>query len=182
MHSRYLSLFFLSLLAIGAARGDDQHRLTGNARTATVEISPQPAGRRLISLPELEFQVHVDATCPVNSYAESLSISIADTIETHDAATLNTEKSSEIAIDTTIQVVSGQLAPIPVERFCTSDSDESTSDGMTAAQELLFPEAFAASISLRCLTDNVQTVSYASLPLDIRLVCTLIQNPDTGTD
>jgi len=177
MHRKHLSLFIFSLLAIGAAHGENQHRLTGTVRAATAEISPQPAGRRLVSLPELEFQVHVDATCQGNMYAESLTISIADTIETHDAATLNTKKSSEIAIDTTIQVASGQLAPIPVERFCTSDGD-----GMTATKELLLSEAFAATVSLRCTTDNAQTVSYASLPLDIRLVCALVKNSDAVTD
>lgn len=171
MQSKYLPLLIVSLLPLGNAHSDKLHQLTGDAQTATVEISPQPAGRRLITLPELEFQVHVDAICRGNSSAESLSISIADTIETHYVSTSNVKKSGDLVVDTTIKVTTGQLAPIPIDGFCTSDKDDANAAETIATQELLFPAAFAATISLRCSTGSSQSVDYVSVPLDIRLVC-----------
>ena len=88
-------------------------------------------------------------------------------------------------IETTIQVTSDQLAPITIENFCATDIDD-TSDiyDKTAIEALLLPAAFAATISLRCSTDVAQTVSYASVPLDIRLVCNSTENQrsDAMTD
>jgi hypothetical protein len=166
MHHKFLLLLIAPLLAAATAYGDSEHRLSGHAQVAMAEISPQSAGRRLISLPDLEFQLSVDAECDGNTRAESLSISIADTVQTHNASKMDEGEADEIAIETRIRVASSQIAPIGIERFCTGENDDSP-----AAQALLVTAAFAANISLRCSSEDAQSVRYASLPLEIRLIC-----------
>ena len=175
MHRKYLLLLIALPLTSAAARGDSQHRLISHAQAATAEISPQAADRRLIFLPDLDFRLRVDADCNEDTRAESLSISIADTVQTHDASKLNQRETDKAVIETTIRVAQGQIAPIVVERFCTGENDSSM-----AMQELLITAAFAANISLRCSREDAQSVRYATLPLQIRLIC--VSSDDERSD
>ena len=167
-------------LSSGVVQSDGEHRLNGHAQPAAVDIKPVSQGRRLITLPELEFPLSIDADCYGEARAESLSISIADTVETHDISMLDTDLTSRIEIETLFRIPRGQIAPIAIDRFCTSDDDHSL-----AARTLLVPLA-AANISLRCSNENSQSIRYASAALEIRLTCIPLDDPadrpqDQGT-
>lgn len=166
MYRRQTPLVLILLLTTGVAHGDGEHRLTGRAQAAAVEISPLPPGRRLIALPDLEFPLSIDADCFGDAKAESLSISIADTIETHDVSKLDSDLKNKFVLETTFRIPGNQLAPVSIEHFCTTGIDSSD-----ATQTLLVPAAAAANISLRCSQENAQSVRYAGVSLKINLIC-----------
>ena len=172
MKRRQISLIVTLLLTTGVVRSDSEHKLSSHAQAAAVEIKPRAPGQRLIKLPNLEFPMRIDAGCFGEARAESVSISIADTVETHDVSTLDTDLTNNIVIETTFRVPGGQIAPITVEHFCTDDDGHDNT-----VQSLLVPAAAAANISLRCSTDNAQSVHYTNVSLEIKLVCMLLDDP-----
>jgi hypothetical protein len=166
MKRRQTTLIIVLLLTTGVVQSDSEHRLTSHVQAAAVEIKPLAPGRRLVALPELEFPLRIEAGCFGEARAESLSISVADTVETHDVSTLDTDLTNNIVLETRFRVPRGQVAPIAIEHFCTNDNER-----INAARNLLVPAVTSANISLRCATDNAQSVRYASVSLEIRLVC-----------
>jgi len=128
---------------------------------ATVAITAQRAGRRLIQLPALEFSLTIEPKCENDMRVESISISVADTRKTVTAA-----EASESVVVTTLTLPGRQTAPLAVVDFCRSDEDQSQS-----SREILVREAFTANLSLRCTNDERQSVVYSSQALDLALSC-----------
>lgn len=172
MKRTQITLIIALLLTTAVVQSDSEHRLSSHAQAADVEIKPRAPGRRLIRLPNLEFPMRIEAGCFGEARAESVSISIADTVETHDVSTLDTDLTNNIVVETTFRVPGGQIAPITIEHFCTNDDDHSN-----AAQSLLVRAAAAANISLRCSNDNAQSVRYAHVSLEIKFVCMTLDEP-----
>jgi hypothetical protein len=176
MKRLYPLSYFVPLLAASAAHGNDEHQLTSSAHAATVEIAPLPE-RRSVSLPELEFPFRINANCAGDEFATSISISIADTVTSHDISTENDQSlerpADPVLLETILKVPGQQLAPVMIEEFCTGDTAHDS-----GGQSLLVRGAIAANISLRCSGDASQSIRYARLPLEIRLIC---KQPDPET-
>lgn len=172
MNRKYLSLLTLPLIATGVAYADSEHRLSSYAEAAEVELNPDPQDRRLISLPELEFAMRIEASCIGGTQAQSISISIADSVAAHDVSAQEGGPTDKVMLETTFKVSGRQIAPIAVEGFCVSGD---ASD--TTARTLLIPAAMAANISLRCASENSQSVRYDRLPLQIQFICAAADEP-----
>jgi hypothetical protein len=172
MHRKYLSLLTLPLIATGVAYADNEHRVSSYAEAAEVEISPAPRDRRLIRLPELEFSMRIDATCAGETQAQSISISIADSVAAHDVSAQEVGPTDKVMLETTFKVPGRQIAPIAIQGFCVSGDDSDTK-----ARTLQIPAAVAANISLRCTSENSQSVRYDRLPLQIQLICVPADDP-----
>ncbi len=167
--------YIVPLLVASAAHGENEHQITSAADAAAVELAPL-SDRRSVSLPELEFPFRINANCAGDEFATSISISIADTVTSHDVSTENDpaleQPADPVLLETILKVPGQQLAPVMIEGFCTGDKAQGSEDG----QSLLIRDAIAANISLRCSSDVSQSISYARLPLEIKLVC---RQPDT---
>jgi hypothetical protein len=153
----------LALAAASAAmpvQSESVSHITVSSEPATVEVTPQAAGRRLIRLPALEFSLEIEPQCDNDMRAESLSISVADTRQVVAFA------DDEDIISTTLRLPRQQTAPLAVVDFCRIDEDE-----RQGSQELLVRDAFTAHFSLRCQSDEQQSVIYASQSLDLTLLC-----------
>lgn len=163
MRFTHILAFITLLSAASAVHGDDADRLIVSAQAASVKIGSQASDRHMISLPALEFPLSLEATCVGAAVAESISISIADTRITYSGTDLDMV-ASMASISTTFQVPGRQISAIAIERFCTGDADD-------AVNTLLIPAALTAHISLRCASENRQSIRYVSQPLEIRLLC-----------
>jgi hypothetical protein len=172
MNRKYLSLLTLPLIAAGVAYADSEHRIDSSAEAAEVTIDPVPQDRRLIRLPELEFAMRIDANCVGETQARSILISIADSVAAHDVTAQEGRPPNEIILETTFKVPGRQIAPIAIDGFCVSGDDSNST-----AQTLLIPAAVAANISLRCTSENSQSVRYDRLPLQIQLICAPADDP-----
>ena len=125
--------------------------------TPVASIEPRTTDRP-INLPSLTYVLRAEASCPDPQTAESVSISIADT-----RITINPGESE--AVEETIRVSNKQLGPVAVENFCLAESDSD-------AQDLLQIEgALTAHMSLRCVGENNETISYSTAPLSVTLSC-----------
>ena len=153
MKREYPTLLVLPLVTLlvttGAAVAESEHRLASYAEAAEVVVSPSSRSKRLIRVPELEFAIRVDADCVGETYAQSISISIADTVATHDVATQEAVSADKAHLETTFHVPGRQIAPISVRDFCLSE-DESDS----GTQTLLIPAAVAANCGARARPHN----------------------------
>lgn len=144
-----------------SARSEPVSLIKVRSEPAAVAVSPQAAGRRLVRLPTLDFSLEIEPLCDNNMRAESLSISVADTRET----VAFTDEDERI-VSTTLTLPRQQTAPLAVVDFCQIDEDRNQ-----VSQELLVKDAFTAHLSLRCASDQQQTVVYATQPLDLTLLC-----------
>lgn len=161
-------------LITAPVRGDGIQLRAGLAQAVMIEIDRQPAGRHLLSLPSLEFPLRIDADCGVGAMAESLSINIADTVQRYDAAELTADSTHGTTIETTVRVHRRQIAPIVIEQFCTGIGADTT-------RTLVVPAALTVNISLRCMSEDAQSVRYVSQPLAIRLVCQSVNDEQSDT-
>ncbi len=162
---------------------DTQPRIALNANAPLVSVSPRPAGRHLVDLPELEFSFDIDAQCSDEWVAESLFLNVADT-----RLTFNTEQLAGSEHDRIVLRVSErQLAPIAVHDFCATESVDRIAGGgasgssptegpvLLDVMEVTISAALSAHASLRCASDGQHRVAYVSQPLDLTLAC-----EDTG--
>lgn len=134
-------------------------RLEAEAARADASVRPMVAGSKNLQLPSLDFRINVEARCPDGKVAESLSISVADsriTLRRDEIADTNNH-----TVDLTIPA--SQVAPLSVENFCLAE------DG--GSQELLVEDAFSAHLSLRCSSEDGESIVYATRPLPVTLVC-----------
>ena len=137
----------------------DVDRLEVDSDPAVVEIPRQDTGRRLIRLPALDFPFRIDAYCGRGGELQSLSISVADTRQT----IASEDSPADDVFATTVSVSPRQIAPVAVEEFCVA--------GEPAGESLLLHTALTAQISLRCASEESQSVVFAAEALDIKLVC-----------
>ena len=151
----------------------DVDRLLVHAEPAVASISPQPGGRKFIRLPDLEFPLHIKASC-----GESISVSIADSRKTISSEDFGGEDPGgedpgsqdlpvAVSLDTSVRIASRQIAPIAIRGFCVT--------GNEAPRSLLVTTALTAQFSLRCVRNDKHTIVFRARALDVVLNC------ETGT-
>jgi hypothetical protein len=101
-------------------------------------------------------------------HTESVSISVTDT-----RRTLGPDLFMDTgATEQRISIPQAQLAPLTIENFCLGDG--ATGD----APHLHVADVMSAQLSLRCGSENRQSIIYQAVPLAIALQCRL---PDDAT-
>ena len=128
------------------------------AQETTAVVTPREPHLELVNLPALEFGLRAAFKC--TGEPVSVTLSVADTHETLRGKDLTNRR----AVEVTLKVPPGQLALAASSRFCVADAPE-TDD------ELLVPGLATAHASLRCASDEGDSVFFASVPLQVRLVC-----------
>jgi hypothetical protein len=130
-----------------------------DASEALAEIQPRSPDRKDSRIPDLKLTMTLRYHCPTAATAESITVSIADTHQ-HFAGE-DIARSS--AIDASVTLPSGQMAPIPDDDFCI--------DGLPTAPVLQLPGIATLRASLRCRSSAGVSIHYASTALPLRLVC-----------
>ena len=153
----FLLLFLTFTTEMTAA--ESMAQIVATADPVPVSVTPPEDGRKLLRLPGLEFQLTIDARCGKDQRPVSLSVSIADTRRTLLGEHL--ADATDIVVD--LSVPASQLAPIPVDDFCSVEDPE--------ARELLVRDALIAHFSLRCLSEEGESITYATRPLAVALMC-----------
>ena len=161
MPQRPALVLLLTPLIVTPVVGSETGELRVEFETPVASITPRTTDRP-INLPSLTYVVRAEASCPDTQTAESVSISIADTRIT--VSPVEAE-----AVEETIRVSNKQLGPVAVEGFCLAASD---SDTGSDTQDLLnIDGALTAHLSLRCVGENSETISYSTTPLNVTLSC-----------
>jgi hypothetical protein len=155
---RLLLALVLVLVCAQGAWSESNARLHVDAAAAIVQIEPLAVGRKLIRLPALEFELSIDAACALDSDAESLSISVADTRKTISGDGTANISGQPIRF----LVPARQVSPIAVYGFCPHAGESS---------ELLIRDAVTTHLSLRCSGADGESITYASYGLDVLLRC-----------
>lgn len=125
-----------------------------------VTIAPSGEGRTFVQLPALEFRLNITAQCNSDNRPASLSVSIADTRKT----LLDVDIPDDASIVIDMAIPASQIAPIPVNEFCSSDTGQ--------PQEMLVRDAVTAHLSLLCRSDSGQeTITYSTRPLSVAIAC-----------
>jgi len=119
----------------GAERGP---ALTIEASTAPVMIDRGAAGRRQLTLPDIEIQATLRVRCRTGSAPAAVSLMSADTRVT--ASSLADGETQEIALE--LAVPAAQLPPVYARDFCT--------DGEPGRTALVKPALVSLQGSLRC--------------------------------
>ena len=157
MYGRVVLLFIVAALPQPVS-ADDGIQPSVVAEPARVAIDVLPAGRRLIRLPSLEFRLRIEPRCDPELQIQSVSISVADTHKTYDAA----DFAETSMLETTLRLPGRQIGPLAVDAFCESPSGPASTR---------VAEALSANVSLRCANDSRQAVNYENLALDVLLTC-----------
>ncbi|MDJ0906081.1 MAG: hypothetical protein QNI96_08695 [Woeseiaceae bacterium] len=164
MQFQRLSLLLASFTLAGIAWPGSQPTLTIIVPPAVAPVQPLAEGRRLVRLPALEFEFGIEARCGPEQAVRSISISVADTRKT-----LESDDIPEVSIvSTAVTLPARQLAPVAVDGFCP--------ESQVAGSSLLLRDAVTAQVSLRCTGEDGDSITYASQPLDVTLVCEI--DPD----
>lgn len=138
------------------ARADDN--IVVAARETSVAVAPRAAGLDVVNLPAVGFALRAAIQC--KGEPVSVTLSIADTFTTIGRDALLDKRAAEA----TVEVAAGQLALAAHDGFCIAE-DRATSD------ELLLPGFTTAHASLRCMNGDVESLHFASAPLQLRLSC-----------
>lgn len=153
-------LLAVSLLTGPVSYGEDSDsRLDIEFNAAIAKISPR-ASDQPIRLPSLTFEIRATTYCPESQAAESLSISIADT-------RISINPAGDDTIERSIHVSHKQLGPVAVENFCLVDNDAD------AEQTLQVDDALTAQLSLLCVGESGESISYETAALSVALECEL---------
>jgi hypothetical protein len=167
-------LLLLAALTIASpALSEPEAHLNVSAAPATAAVAQLPAGRNPITLPELEYEFVIDFQCAPPMQAESISISVADSRRTLDAAEIDARSS----ITSDITVPRKQLSPLALDGFCQVPASDNT-----PFTELSVTGAFTAHVSLLCTGDAQQSILYAAQALDLNLQCVHPDEDGTSTD
>lgn len=156
----------LAVLLSGSGAGFAQsaaERLDVIASAATAPVEASRAGRRAIRLPALTYRFQLRHACAVPARPMSLSLAVADsrqTIAGDDLAAANGIARLRL------ELPAGQIAPVAVDDFCVANAPRER-----RAAALTLPALLSASASLRCVDDARVTVTWATVPLDVVLVC-----------
>lgn len=148
----------LAVLACVDVRGEDANsQLVATFEAAIAEIAPRSSAQA-IQLPSLTFTVSIEANCPLTYTTGTISISIADT-------RVRTELVADGPTQQSIRVPEKQLGPIAVSDFCIAGADPGS------AQQLQLRDALSAQLSLRCVGENKESMTYSTVPLEVSLQC-----------
>ncbi len=134
------------------------------ARETRVIIPPRADRLELVNLPVVEFALRAAIEC--KGEAVSVTLSIADTFLTIGRDALLDQRAAEA----TVRVPADQLILAASSAFCVAE-DQATAD------ELLLPGFTTAHASLRCTDDDIESLHFASAPLQLRLSCA--REPET---
>lgn len=150
-------------------------RFSLTAEAAVLYITPREAGRNFLTLPALEFRFRLLPRCADGGQAMSFSLNVADSRISLQAAQL-AGGDADPARDLLLTVPPEQLAPVALREFCIAAPPQNTGAeeaplAPPAAEEVLIPSVLAAQASLLCRSDDTQSMTYVSKPLDLRLVC-----------
>ena len=157
------NLFFLIFgAAVGTVDGILPERLLVDAQAAVVEIDPVPNDRQLIRLPNLQFALAIEPLCGATGRVESISVSAADTRRNYSVDDIDEQP----VIDAALLIPSQQLGPVRIGEFCRAPIANTVGD-----MELTIQGALTAHLSLRCVNDEEQSITYVSQALDIVLRC-----------
>lgn len=151
------------ICAATAADADGQQTLDIIASAATAKLQPAGAGRRAAAIGALRFRFQLVYACPVDTRAESIALTVADSHRR-----LTEDELDGRAVRLTLELPADQTAPVPVIDYCVEDSD--------AAEPLTLPAMLTASASLRCTGEESQQTIYRAAPLDVVLVCSQPDN------
>lgn len=132
------------------------------ADAAVATIEPLTDGRRLISLPSLQYALTVRPECAAGMRAEAMSVSIADTRETYSDDEIRQQQLVEISL----RIPRQQIGPIPIQEFCRAGHADDDDEDV-----LHIRDVFTAQLSLRCADENSRSIVYVSHPLDVALQC-----------
>lgn len=151
-----LGLLATLLVSSPSAHADDA-RLTVHAGTVETQIKSVDPERRRLYLPSLTFLLHANFACATPA-AAAVTVSIADTHERFSPA------DGERSVTANIDVPRRQLAPVATGDFCIQG-------GPNKQRYLMLPGVATAQVSLRCASEAHATMSFASVPLAVRLEC-----------
>ena len=158
-----MKLLFASILMAAFFGGLPLHdfsvdRLTVHVNVAQAQIAPRRSDQHADYGESVTFALRADFRCRDDAAAESVVVSISDTLYRYVPA------AGEKSILATVIVPARQIAPAETGAFCTIGEFKN-------GDLLLLPAAATAQVSLRCRVDDLSTISYASAALPLRLEC-----------
>jgi hypothetical protein len=161
---RFLSLFVISatIVAPAAVNTEPIGHLTGKVEPVLVEVTPSSTPRRYVAVQDLEFSLIVQASCPANMRIDSVSVTTADTSRTISGSDFD----EQTQIETTLIVPRRQVAAIAIDDYCREDKTFGIMQ-----EDLQIDAAYTATLSLRCINDEEQSIVYQAQPLSIILSC-----------
>ena len=162
--------------SVASADGSAVHSLAVGADRTSVTVAPQSPDRHFFELPSLDIVFRIEASCRTDWQPESLSLNVADSRVTRNAAELLHNSHQKIPL----RIPAEQLAPIAIRNFCViegaaegSGEDAGPPAGRMSgtALELTVSAALSAHASLRCSNGDERKTIYVTEPLDVTLVC-----------
>ncbi len=154
--------FFLITAATSAPDGNLPGQLLVDTQAAVIEIDAVAGNRQLITLPSLRFELAIRAICGAAGRVESISVSAADTRQNYGVDDVNEQS----IVNAPLAIPGQQLGPVRIGDFCRTPRTNSIEK-----LEMTIRGALTAQLSLRCLNEEEQSITYVSQPLDVVLRC-----------
>lgn len=158
MNDRQVPILALFIAAIATPCAYADGNLMVTAQAAEALVTPRAPDLKLVNLPTLDFRLRASLSCSHN--AESLTLSVVDTVTTLDRDDLNEQTAAEALL----RVPAQQVALAASSHFCLV-GDPASADELTVAGLV------TAHASLRCADEGRSSAHFASVPLEVRLVC-----------
>ena len=158
MNDRQVPILALFIAAIVTPCAYADENLSVAAQQAEAIVTPRASDSKLVNLPALDVRLRASLRC--SGDAESLTLSVADTVTNLGSAELSEQTSAEASLTVPAQ----QVALVASSHFCLEEDP-------TSADELTVAGLVTAHASLRCANDDRSSAHFASTPLRVRLVC-----------
>lgn len=158
MNNRQVPILALIIASILAPCAYADGSLVVAAQQAEAMVTPRAPDSTLINLPPLDIRLRALLSCGGN--AESLTLSVADTVTTLRGDELGEQTSAEASLT----VPAKQVALAASSHFCLEEDP-------TSANELTVSGLVTAHASLRCNKNDRSSAYFASTPLQVKLVC-----------
>jgi len=172
---RCLSFLFVltAITASDTVHGDAVGYLVSEVEPVLVEIKPLSAARRYVARQDLEFTLIVEPLCPADMRIGSVSVTAADTRMTFSGS----EFDEQAQVKTTLIIPRRQVVAIAIDDYCRQGETAST-----LKYDLQIDAAYTASLSLRCISDEKQSIIYLAQPLGVILSCVDGDNAESAVD
>jgi hypothetical protein len=162
MHATCLML----LLHASPALAESELLLT--ADTPIAKVLPRSPERAPLTLPELEFNFRIRASCSDDLEPASISLAVADTRRTFNSAQIASGKLDAVRL----RIPASQIAPVVIANFCVeANGDDPTIMATGETPPLTIRSALSAHASLLCASESHQSMKYSSTALDVLLQC-----------
>ena len=158
MNDRQVPILALFIAAMLAPCAHADGSVTIAAHHAEARVAPRARDLKLVNLPALDFRLRTSLSC--RGSAESLTLSVADTVTTLGRDELSEQSSADVSLSVPAQ----QVALAASSDFCLVQDPAS-------ADELTVAGLVTAHASLRCSDGGRSSAHFASVPLEVRLVC-----------